>query len=562
MKQFNTMYIWWIVVVMGFSAQSHAFVTVGQGVDCDYDNLEEAYLSADPFVRVTSESAFDDVFTITKAKWFTGGYDTCADAENGVIGNNKTKWRRLNGGTVVDIDANQAAQSIVVIDQFEIFGGENLTVGEVGGIKVSGKSSLLLSNSEVYDNVGIDGGGLQVSGSDAVVILTDVNIRNNIANVYGGGIFCTDQATVSILGDSSINNNSADLAGGGIYATEQCDVTSNSGDTLAALQSTTGIRSNEADFGGGVYLSDGATMQLEGNDEHPASVIFNIADGDGGGIYLEGQGTKLTGVNARIDLNVAQEYGAGFAVYDFAVVKLSRLNTPCWDDVSCSSLSHNILMAADGKGGAADIYDAAVANISQTYISNNKANLAALFNVDSASYLRLEGNLIVDNRHWNDDTDTTLMRMVGEAAGLDFFYNTLADNTSNSVVFLDSDSQHWLSIHNSIIQHQTTLDQNQNTNNLIEVDCVFLSEENSLTGNIGAVLLSDPGLVGNGDYSLSSNSDAIDLCDEQTFVGSSYNDIMGNARGFDDPQVNNFLGPYDAGAFEYNNDVIFTNGFE
>lgn len=554
--------------LLAISGQTMAFVTVGQSGDCDYNNLEDAYLSADPFVRVTSEAAFTDVFTITKAKWFTGGYDTCADAENGDLGTNKSKWRRLNGGTVIKIDANQAAQSIVVIDNFEVFGGENLSNGEAGGIKVTGKSSLLLSHSEVYDNVGIDGGGIHVSGGDAIAILTAVKVRDNIGNSFGGGIYCSDQATVTVLGESSINNNLA-LAGGGIFATSECDVSSNSGDTLPALQSTTGIRSNEARYGGGVYLTAGATLKLEGNDDHPASVIFNLANedgGDGGGIYLEGQGTRLTGINARIDANIAQSFGAGFEAADFAVVNLSRLDSPCWDDVSCSSLSYNILLGAEGEGGAADIYDAAVASISQTHISNNKANLAAIFNVDNASYLRLEGNLLVDNRHWTDDSNTTLMNLVGpvgDGANLDFFYNTLSDNLANSVIYLENETQNTLSIHNSIIQHQgDTLDQDGNTNNVIQVDCVFLTEQNSLTGNIGTVLLSDPGLVGNGDYALSANSDAIDLCDEQAFVGSNYSDITGTARGYDDPQVNNFLGPYDAGAFEYNNDVIFTNGFD
>ena len=170
--------------------------------------------------------------------------------------------------------------------------------------------------------------------------------------------------------------------------------------------------------------------------------------------------------------------------------------------------------------------------------------------------------------HWNDATETHLFSMdggVGNGGIIDFFYNTLVDNEAVHVFNLYEAAEHTLNIHNSIINHQgLTLEENGTNNNLNGIDCVFLSEQASLTGNIGVLLLSDPGFVdaANGDYHLSANSDAIDLCDESLFDGSSYNDLNGHARGHDDPIVNNFLGPYDAGAYESNNDLIFKNTFE
>ena len=215
-----------------------------------------------------------------------------------------------------------------------------------------------------------------------------------------------------------------------------------------------------------------------------------------------------------------------------------------------------------------DIFTAATVNLSQTQVFGNRANFAAVFNVVYASYLRLEGNVIKDNGHWTDSTSTHLINSaggVGNGSGVDFFYNTLVENSALGVFELSSGAQHTLNIHNAIINHQgVTLNENGSSNNLIGTDCVFLSEQASLTGNVGVVLMSDPGFVDaeNGDYHLSASSDAIDFCDEQLFIGSGYNDLNGKQRGFDDLTVNNFLGPFDAGAYEFNNDEIFSHGFD
>jgi hypothetical protein len=572
MKSFKFTHYYWIIALVAMTNQGHAFVTVGQTLDCDYDNLLDAYLSADPFVRVTSEATFSDSFIISKAKWITGGYDNCAAAESGTVGNNKTKWRRFNDGTVVNINGNQAAVSVVVLTNFEIFGGENNIANQPGGVSVAGNSSVIIANSELYDNQGELGGGIKITGNQASLALNNVIVRDNHASLNGGGVYCSDQAQVNILGNSAIKSNVADNQGGGLYGSSECALVSRSGDTLPALQAEFGILSNEAWQGGGVYITTGTTLELTGNNEHPASVVFNNSltdvDEGGGGLYLVGAGTRLDAINARIELNIAKAYGAGLGVYDFAVVSMSRSNEPCWDNDKCSVLANNIVTGVDGKGGAMDLFSAATVNLSQTQVFGNRANFAAVFNSGQASYLRLEGNVINDNSHWSNSAATHLINSeggIGNGSGVDFFYNTLVDNSAVGIFDLSSAAQHTLNIHNSIINHQgITLNENGSSNNIIGTDCVFLSEQASLTGNVGVVLLSDPGFVDaeNGDYHLTDESDAIDLCDEQLFIGAGYNDLNGTQRGYDNPNVNNFLGPFDVGAYEFNNDVIFSNGFD
>ncbi len=572
MKIVNSKVMGWIMAGLGMFSQAPAFVTVGQGLDCDYDNLLDAYLSADPFVRVTTEATFSDSFIISKAKWFTGGYDNCADAENSVLGEHKSKWRRFSDGTVVNINANQAAPSAVVLDNFEIFGGENTINDQPGGVSIAGNSNVIISNSDLYDNQGELGGGIKILGAQASLILSHTIVRDNAASSHGGGVYCEDQATVNIVGNSAIKSNSAFASGGGIYAETACELVSKSGDTAPALQVQYGIIANEAWQGGGVYLRSGATLDLTGNNDHPASVVFNNsltnADEGGGGLYLTGLGTRLQAENARIELNIAKYLGGGLGVYNQAVVIMNRADEPCWDNSQCSVLANNIVTGVSGGGGAMDIFSAATVNVSQTHIFGNRANSSAIFNVVKASYLRLEGNLITDNMHWSDSTETNLFNLSGSSGNggnIDFFYNTLVDNQANHVFEHGATAENTLNVFNSIINHQgLTLEENGSINNLNDFYCGFLTERDSITGYVGSMILTSPGFVdaANGDYQLSADSDAIDLCDESQFTGSIYKDLNGQARGYDDPNVNNFIGPYDAGAYELNNDLIFKNSFE
>lgn len=135
-------------------------------------------------------------------------------------------------------------------------------------------------------------------------------------------------------------------------------------------------------------------------------------------------------------------------------------------------------------------------------------------------------------------------------------------------MYVRNDSQHTINVFNSIIEHTTSdilgfFDNGQN-NSLMQWDCVFATESASLTGNVGFVSLQDPMFVNKAqsNYRLSPASPAIDACDESTFIGASYPDFDNNNRGIDEPGVPNHLGPFDAGVYEANLDIIFINGFE
>ncbi len=247
-----------LLITMG-SGAVNAFVTVGQGQDCDFNNLITAYQDNDLEVRVTNEQVLTNNFTIEKFKIIKGGYDNCLAAQAGILGSEKTKWSGLNAlnNTVIEVDANLAILATVIIENFEIFDGKNESASGAGGIKVTGKSNVIIRDSIIYDNGGNEGGGLHVYGEDAILTLENTVVRNNTATGYGGGIYCSNGARLMIDATSAIYENETVLNGGGIFGGFDCLITHNSGAQVIGTH-IRGVSQNSANKGGGIYLQTGA----------------------------------------------------------------------------------------------------------------------------------------------------------------------------------------------------------------------------------------------------------------------------------------------------------------
>lgn len=574
------------IILLTLTSVSLAFVTVGSVADndCDYHNLEDAYNDADVYVRATTSPAFSDDFTISKSKWFTGGYDTCADANANVKGLSKTRWIGFSTRTVVRINTGTTS-SIVTLDGFEISDGKDISFEGAGGIRVEGNVAFLLANSEVHDNEGNEGGGIFIKGADARVVASNSLIYNNTATANGGGVLCVDSGRFTLMGDSAIKLNTADSDGGGIYASSNCQVTINSGDAQPnpLIVQYGVIRNTAAGKGGGIYITSGADVALTGNNDHPASIVANTANESsvllgGGGVYIigdgnvPGDGTTFIGKNARIDLNKAKKAGAGIVAAGNSSFKMERLESQCWDNDKCSSLSQNIVSGATGAAAAGYIYDIATVNISGTFISENSANNAALFVLNRAGTLRLEGNLIVGNTSNGQPSASELFVLEnagGFASNIDFYYNTIGTNNAYTHFNIQgTSSEHWVRVHNSIIHDQGDIFVTSGAiDPYLVVGCNYLHETTTATNEAQTALdnyTQNPGFVdaANGDYHVLPGSFSKDMCDENT-IQSAYKDLNGNTRGLDDPQVPNLRGPFDAGAYEnYDSDIIFKNGFE
>jgi len=555
---------------------SSAVVTVGLlGDGCDYDNLLDAYIDNDPVVHVTNQINHFDAFTITKTKYFNGGYDDCTDAENNVVSDTKSVWRKSQNGTVVNINADHSEQSIVSISNFEIFGGEDISFAGVGGISVQGNSSVILNNIDIHNNRGDLGGGILIFGSDAQLEMNHSSIRNNIAETAGGGIYCESNSEVLIQNDSVIKNNNSLDDGGGIFAISNCQITISTGDTLDPEFTSLGIIDNTAiKFGGGIYAASDSNINLNGTINHPASVSNNQTlssslSASGGGIYASGLGTIVRGTNARIDDNFSPKYGAGVAIDDHAVFIMDRTNEPCWDNDKCSSISNNYTNDNNSGAAAGGFNNAAFVEINRTVISGNRSNYASVFTIGSASTVSMEGNLIVNNTSNSQPFSAELFSLFGQVNNggtLNFLYNTVSDNnTDNTFKLFGQDSDQNLKVLHSIINGTgDILTTTGNMNHNILWGCLIVHENQSLLGSVFQSLILNPSFldIQNGDYHLSSNSPAIDFCDD-SITPASNNDLNNQPRGIDDKNSQNFLGTYDLGAYEFqNNDLIFQSGFE
>lgn len=561
-----------VFLIMIFTS-SQAFVTVGLGPDCDYNNLFTAYNDNDPEIRVTSEQLHVNDFTIDKIKLFKGGYDNCLTAQANIPGLNKSRWSGLNSNnrTVVKIDANEIIHMTVIMENFEIFDGVNNSASGAGGIKVSGNSSLILRNSVVYDNDGSEGAGVHVNGEDARFSMENSIIRNNLAITYGGGIFCTTGAIVSIDADSAIHNNIAGFNGGGIFAHNECQITNHSGRDHSH-ENPSGLYQNSANRGGGIYLQGGSQLNNLGSATDAARIKRNYSSANeglnGGGLFLTGVGTSATLVNTIIDANEGISLGAAMVVTEFAHLTMQQASFGCQYTTTdaCSSINYNYFPTTTGEGAAGYIGQSATANIAQTEIIFNKSNEVSGFVISDSAHLYLEGNLFRDNIGVNQNFANHLFKIDGDTnqgSRLDFIYNTVVRNGPNHIFTADNlDSMQTLNVFNSIIWDQGNVF-NFNGNSLAQIDCVVVHESQSLSGNVGAILTNDPLFtnVSEGNFQLTLASDAIDFCANNIFP-SQYKDLNNQHRGVDTISVNNAFGPYDAGAYEYDGDLIFSNGFD
>ena len=218
-------------------------------------------------------------------------------------------------------------------------------VASGGGI-YSADGLITIVDSNLVSNVaGLNGGGLAVAAGQSFVARTDVidnsagsesvagsgggiysadqtttegrsgiqfaNIRDNIASDSGGGIFNGDFVRINIR-ESTISNNVANgVGGGGIYSTGRRTVINRS-------QFLANFAQGELGSGGGLYVA--ATSPLSG-----VGLVFensvadgNLAQTNGGGIYLEGGRNRFVDSiieNNRALPNIDIPTGNGGGIY-------------------------------------------------------------------------------------------------------------------------------------------------------------------------------------------------------------------------------------------------------
>ncbi len=540
-------------------------LTVGSATDsdCDYSTVFDAVNSGlnNMKIRISNELIITTGITIFDQSILSieGGYANCADAANDIVDfiNPYSDVSNLNAGVAISITYFTTVNQNMTLTGLKVYDSN-------GGIRItSGVDNTHLrvdmSAVDIYDN---NFYGIKTTGSAVVVFYDHGRIEHNINADKGGGIECYD-SQVDFGPDVTIAANEA-FVGGGIYA-NNCTINLLAGDNSAILDK--GIINNKAtNAGGGVYLKN-ALMLGSGMNTHPISISGNIVtsdavDGRGGAVYLtSGSGLQLT--NARIDNNKAKVSGAAiYTIHDDNSLStggyiLARDAGGCTYAETCVSVSGNSV-SNNATNGAVIMQDGgSLGYINNAVIENNVSlGASSLFLAKSGSTLNFNSTLVTNN-----ESSSHLFEQIDQSVII-VRYSTLADNTVLNYfnVQYDNNNAQTLEVDASVIKNgQATVAylNNDNGNHDAQVKCSLVETDDSTGVVQNQSVIGLPHFVGNGNYKLLPDSQAIDSTCAVLLVNDiAKKDVRGQLRAED--------GTADLGAYEYisNDDVIFKNSFE
>jgi len=168
--------------------------------------------------------------------------------------------------------------------------------GTGGGIFIYGNSTSLIEFNQITDNESDSGGGIYVGGESWPVIRHNI-IENNLAHSSGGGIYVAAW-TEATIDSNIIRNNIAHYWGGGgitlwnnTCSGEDCmDVFNN------IIYKNSALRPGGAGFGngGGIYCRYNKSNQFNN------TIVDNISEGEGGGVYVLNQGNTYPEITNTI----------------------------------------------------------------------------------------------------------------------------------------------------------------------------------------------------------------------------------------------------------------------
>ena len=227
-----------------------------------------------------------------------------------------------SGTNIFEVDGNNS----LTLSGFSLSGGS--TTADGGAILNEG--NLSLSNSDVFGNSAVNGGGIAVEQSSTLgagnptATLTDDTIAANTASADGGGVFvsASGTTTTTITGGTIGGTTGAEAAGntaavnGGGLAQEGAGALTLSNVTVGGTAAGQG---NTAHVGGGIYVADGTNTFTGGSVENNVATSTTLVGGDGGGIAINAGTNALSGQqvadNEAQTSNTATSGAEGGGVY-------------------------------------------------------------------------------------------------------------------------------------------------------------------------------------------------------------------------------------------------------
>jgi hypothetical protein len=586
-------YLCWLVISCIFSQPVRADVWVGGDNNCQFQNIQQALdllaNGTDSVVKIANnvnnqtynENLILNMANAQSSLLIQGGYDVC----QGTLGESPAV---IDGGSAapVLVISGTADDKILAINKLVFTNGlYDVNTEFAGGINVlSGGLDAYLTDVTINQNSGFRGGGLYLNGGDQSVFLTRVNVFNNTAQ-NGGGLAC-DFSHVFVLEGSAISFNTAQSGvagqgnGGGAYVNFACFLGLYAGDdSVAGLQ---GMVGNQATgHGGGVYVANqgvfGMGRWLMGD---VPSIRDNQADadgngsGNGGALFASGLGT-LVGLDTGVISGNSAVNGGGLAADQLAQVDVLPSAGGCFNNQFCTtfdgnSAGQNVSGSGLGLGGAFFAQNEGRITVRRSNITGHQADNAVVAAVSGAASVSFSSSVVADNGGVAVPgfSNNYLMLAVDDNSSVALNQVTVANNVLSEVLLFGAFGA-LIQVNNSIIQDAAVdiLEFFDDSGQQVfsRFSCSVLHELQSINNvdfnqqNIQSTVdhFADSA---NRNYHLNANSPAIDLCASNT---SSSDDMDGQTWGFDDPNVANIHGVFDAGADEYyGSDVIFADRFE
>jgi hypothetical protein len=273
------------------------------------------------------------------------------------------------------------SQDVVTMTNSRVFSN---TAGDYGGGLYLDESVAILSGNTIISNSAYQGGGLYLDRSDAA--LSSNTIAANSAD-YGGGLFLVSSAAT--LSGNAVVSNAATVRGGGLLLWRSDDAVLGGNGVIANIAGHGGglyldssdsalrgniVAANVATEGGGLYLSgSGATLANNVVADNRASaagsglyivasyplLLHNTivrngsavltaggsaaltagASGDGCGVYVTGEGTRLSDVDLINTILVGHKVGISVTARSVtatnrAVLEATLWGTGAWDNAA------------------------------------------------------------------------------------------------------------------------------------------------------------------------------------------------------------------------------------
>ncbi|WP_395377243.1 hypothetical protein [Marinicella sp. W31] len=536
--------------------QGVSYITIGNDSNCDLNtsasDLQDAINANVDEIRMTNTVIFSMSTSLTIGTGnplsLVGGFDNCNLAASNIVSSTPSVIENINNNiNTIDIIRDEVKFSNLIIKN-----GNSV-------IALSGNSvNLELDKVEI---VNASDFGLMAQANAGQIFMKDSRFYNNET-----AVLCNGNLDVYLVGNSHINDNDD-----GVRISNGCEFTMVMGD-----DPTGGIYNNSVNttFGtavtiasGGTFIGHGGTLEINGetygNNTIPLSVRDNVGS-LGGAFYLaSGDKTQLPVLSLYGVSLTGNSASSGGAIYanNNARVTIDKPTGGCGSRIGCNSIIGN---TATNAGGAMVFTLSAKASIKNAHISQNKSpTAAALFVGAPSTEVELETSLIDANGLENNGSDSIIK--VNNGGDLSIVFSTINDNFSSDTLIENNNSN--LTLKTSYLYNVNTAGYYRNLgNSTLVTECLLVDAANNtsspeitlMTVNQYAIEFVDP-LSGN--YRLSTESLAIDRCAAINPIPSQ--DIDGDLRGIDDPNIIDLDGIYDIGFDEsLLFDVIFVDGFE